>query len=191
MITNRYNSWADQERYNATARFSSTAQCYVRIYRHLRIIVIILVFVDFVPQKVSVSSLSEGVPTAGNVYTLRCIVNRVDNFNSLTMLEGVWLNAKNDIITSNTDYIITGDASTTSTSLTIDLTFTKLKTSHGGTYSCSANMTIPDVVTDHQVNITTSVIVGSKLCTIVYSIGVMLLSPLLPPFLLPQSLLQL
>ena len=118
----------------------------------------------FPPQEVVVSALVSGVPTAGDMYVLKCIISRVATLSSLTILEGVWLDMNNDIITSGSaDYTITGDTSTTSTTFISTLTFTRLRTSHGGTYSCSANMTIPDIVTDHQVTRTADVTVASML----------------------------
>ncbi len=102
--------------------------------------------------------------TAGDMYVLKCIISRVATLSNLTILEGVWLDMNNDIITSGSaDYTITGDTRTTSTTFISTLTFTRLRTSHGGTYSCSANMTIPGIVTDHQVTRTADVTVASML----------------------------
>ncbi len=119
--------------------------------------------IAFNPQKVVLSAPVGSMPTAGDIYMLECNISRVATLSSSTLLEVVWLDMNNDIITSGSpDYTITGDTSTTST-LISTLTFTILRTSHGGTYSCSANMTIPNVVTDHQVTMTANVTVASML----------------------------
>ena len=122
------------------------------------------VCIDFPPQEVVVSAVGDGVPTAGDMYTLECTISRGGTLDSSTILEVMWLDMNNDIITAgNADYTITGDSSTTSTTTISTITFNRVRTSHGGTYSCSVNMTIPDIVTDHQVTRTTDVTVASKL----------------------------
>ena len=119
---------------------------------------------EFFPQEVYLVPVEDvGVPTAGDSYILECTISRVDTLSPSTLLEVVWLDPDNNTITSNTlDYTITGDTSTTSTILISRLTLTRLRTSHAGVYSCSANMTVPGVVTDHQVARTTDVIVTSN-----------------------------
>ena len=107
---------------------------------------------EFFPQIVDVSSIdSVDVLRAGDSHTLECTISRVGSLPPSTLLEVVWLDPNSSIITSGTDYNITGDTSTNSTILISRLTLTRLRTSHGGVYSCSANMTVPDRVTDHQV----------------------------------------
>ena len=70
---------------------------------------------------------------------------------AITLLEVMWLDPSNNTITSGTAYTISGMSSTTATTLTSILTLHRLTTSQGGLYSCAVNMTIPDIVTDHQV----------------------------------------
>ncbi len=43
--------------------------------------------------------------------------------------------------------------STTNLVITSSLTFTRVRTSQAGTYTCVVNMTIPGVAVDHQFNI--------------------------------------
>ena len=105
----------------------------------------------FPPQRVSVSPMEEGVITAGGQYTLQCNISRVTTLAPSTLLEVMWLDPSNNTITSGTTYTISNMSSTTATTLTSTLTFPRLTTSQGGLYSCAVNMTIPDIVTDHQV----------------------------------------
>ena len=116
----------------------------------------------FPPQNVSVSPVEEGVVTAGGQYTLQCTISRVATIDPSTLLEVMWLDPSNNTITSGTNYTISGMSNTTATTLTSNLTFLRLTTSQGGLYSCAVNMTIPDIVTDHQVISTAPVRVASE-----------------------------
>ena len=111
---------------------------------------------------VSVSPVEGGVPTAGSAYTLECNISRAETLNSTTRLDVVWIDPNNTLILSGTDFNIRGDTSTSSTSLISRLTFPLLRTSQGGIYTCSVNMTIPGIFTNHQVNSTATVTVSSK-----------------------------
>ena len=120
-------------------------------------------YADFPPQRVSVSPVEVGVPTAGDMYTLECNISRAVTLSNSTLLEVVWLDPNNRTISSNPNFTIVGDTNTTATFLTSQLTFSRLTTSQGGNYTCSSNMTIPGVVaTDHPVPSTISVRVISK-----------------------------
>ena len=57
---------------------------------------------------------------------------------------------------------LAGDTVTSGVVSTRTVSYDSLLTSHGGIYFCSANMTIPDIVTDHQVTRMTDVTVASK-----------------------------
>ena len=116
----------------------------------------------FPPQRVNISADEEGVVTAGDQYTLQCNISRMDTLAPSTLLEVMWLDPSNNTITSGTTYTISGMSSTTATTLTSTLTFPRLTTSQGGLYSCAVNMTIPDIVTDHQVISTTPVRVAGE-----------------------------
>ena len=116
----------------------------------------------FPPQMVSVFPVEEGVVTAGDQYSLQCNISRVPTLSNSTLLEVMWLDPDNDIITAGTAYSITGPTSTNGTTLTSTLTFLRITTSQAGLYSCAANMTIPTIVTDHQVIRRTPVRVASE-----------------------------
>lgn len=111
---------------------------------------------------VRVFPVEEGVVTAGGQYTLQCDISRRDTLGNATLLEVVWLGPGNEAITSGTNYTISDPSSTTATTLNSTLTFLRLTTSQGGLYSCAVNMTIPDIVTDHQVIRPTPVRVASE-----------------------------
>ena len=99
----------------------------------------------------------EGVnATAGDDITLICNVSRFSNLDPFTLLEVMWLDADGNMVVSTT---IT---STTDTNTQSTLTFSLLTTSQGGVYSCAVNMTIPDIVMDHQVISTAPVRVASE-----------------------------
>ena len=120
-------------------------------------------YADFPPQRVSVSPVEVGVPTAGDMYTLECNISRAVTLSNSTLLEVVWLDPNNRTISSNSNFTIMGDTSTTATFLTSRLTFSFLRTSQGGDYICSSNMTIPGgEATDNPVSSTISVRVMSK-----------------------------
>ena len=100
---------------------------------------------------------------AGTEYTLVCTATK-DVSLTTAILEVEWFGPNGNLITGTEEGItVTGQASTTDTELTSSLTFTSLKTSQGGEYTCSVNLTIPEAnVTDHNVRRTSAVRVQSK-----------------------------
>ena len=115
----------------------------------------------FPPQTVSVEGVNA---TAGDVVTLMCNVSRVSTLDSSTLLEVMWLDVDGNIITSDDMDLLVASSITSSTDTNTQniLTFPLLTTSQGGVYSCAVNMTIPDIVMDHQVISTAPVRVTSK-----------------------------
>ena len=105
------------------------------------------------PLPCSLQSLlvEEGVVAAEGQYTLQCNISRDGNLPPPTLLEVMWLDPNKNTITSGTAYTISGMSSTTTQNLTSTLTIPRLTTSQGGLYSCAANLTVPDIVTDCQV----------------------------------------
>ena len=88
---------------------------------------------------------------AGTQGSVQCSISREATLPRSTLLEVMWLDPENNTITNSTTYSITGSSSTHGTTLTSTLTFLHITTSQGGLYSCAVNMTIPAIVTDHQV----------------------------------------
>ena len=112
---------------------------------------------------ISPVEVDAGVPIAGSSHTLECNVSRAATLSNSTLLEVMWLDSNNRIISSNPNFTIMGATSTTATFLTSRLTFSRLRTSQGGNYICSSNMTIPgEIATDHSISSTISVRVMSK-----------------------------
>ena len=89
---------------------------------------------------------------AGGEYTLVCIATKNVNL-SAADLKVEWFDHDGSLIIGGQgDITITGDFSTMDNTLTSSLTFTNLKTSQGGVYTCSVNLTIPEAnVIDHNV----------------------------------------
>ena len=107
----------------------------------------------------------EGVNAiAGDDITLICNVSRVSTLDPSTLLEVMWLDADGNIITSDDMnlLVVSTITNTTDTNTQSTLTFPLLTTSQGGVYSCAVNMTIPDIVMDHQVISTAPVRVASE-----------------------------
>ena len=123
---------------------------------------LLFVIVAFPPQMVQIFSESTVVPIVGSNHTVQCIARRRDTLSLSTLLEIIWLDNNNLFITSTSNTVITGVASSTDTNITSTLKFSRLRTSQAGNYACVVNMTIPDVVEDHQVMKTTDVYVRSK-----------------------------
>ena len=126
-------------------------------------------FAVFSPQVVVISAVDE-VPTAGNRYSLQCNISRAETLDSSILLEVVWLDSNNNIITSNPNISISEDTHSTGTMLSSILMFPRIRTSQGGRYSCTVNMTIPGIVDDHRVVMTVDVSVISKLMIYLYYI---------------------
>ena len=104
--------------------------------------------------------------TAGGQYTLECTIRREATLHPSTLLEVMWLDLNNDTITAGPAHNLSGPASTMETSLNSTLTLPRLTTSQAGRYSCVANMTIPDITTDHQVMAQATVTVASEYLTL-------------------------
>ena len=117
----------------------------------------------FQPQTVSVEG---GVATSGDDITLICNVSRLSTLDPSTLLEVMWLDVDGNIITMSSDdtnlRVVSDVTYTTDTNTQSTLTFPLLTTSQGGVYSCAVNMTIPDIVMDHQVISTAPVRVTSE-----------------------------
>ena len=111
---------------------------------------------------VSISPLEEGVPTAGDNYTLQCNVSRQATLDPSTVLEVMWFNSTNDTVISGNGVTLTGSSRTMDTTLTSTLTFTHLRTSQGGVYRCAVSMTIPGIMDNHVVSRSAQVSVTSK-----------------------------
>ncbi len=90
---------------------------------------------------------------AGETSFLFCNASRQSTLSPSTTMEIFWLSSRNEIISTTSDVILAGDiTSTTNLVITSSLTFTRVRTSQAGTYTCVVNMTIPGVVVDHQVS---------------------------------------
>lgn len=110
---------------------------------------------------------------------------------STAVLEVEWFGHDGSlVIEGQTDINITGESNTMDSTLTSRLTFTSLKTSQGGVYTCSVNLTIREAnVIDHNVRSDSSVRVKSEyiiiihqplLCTLVSFISSLILQYPLP-----------
>ncbi len=90
---------------------------------------------------------------AGDTSIISCNASRQSTLSPFTTMEIFWLSSRNEIISTTSDMILAGDTtSTTNLVITSSLTFTRVRTSQAGTYTCVVNMTIPGVVVDHQVS---------------------------------------
>ena len=108
------------------------------------------------------SSLTGGIPTAGDNYTLECNITRSPHLDTSTELEVQWLDNSNNTITSGSSFTLRGDSTTTEPTLTSTLTINPVKTSHAGVYQCVARLTIPGIVQGHQVSASVQVRVKSE-----------------------------
>lgn len=90
---------------------------------------------------------------------MECAITREAALPLHTLLEVVWLDSEGNIASTeeSKEFNVAGSSNTTATSLISQLNFNALRISHTGVYTCLTNMTIPDVVTDHQVNKTVSI----------------------------------
>ena len=116
---------------------------------------------EFPPQRIVISEVKV-VPTAGEMFQLDCHISRAETLPLSTLLEVIWLDNNNKTIISNSNTSITGDTNTTASRLFSQLTFPRIRTSQGGSYTCAVNLTVPEVVTDHRVTSTRTVMVMSK-----------------------------
>ena len=98
-------------------------------------------------------------PSAGESYTLTCTVEVVERLTVTPDVE--WLDPDNNTITTGGD-ITVGSPQRSGTTTTLTLTFNPLLTSHGGEYTCRANITIEDISVDITGSDSFEVIVQSK-----------------------------
>ncbi len=104
---------------------------------------------------------------AGETSILFCNASRQSTLSPSTTMEILWLRGSNEIISTTSNIIIAGyQTSTTDLVLTSSLTFTRVRTSQAGTYTCVVNMTIPGVVVDHQVSRSVTLTVQCELSCI-------------------------
>lgn len=110
---------------------------------------------------------SDGDPVAGNLYSLTCAVTE-----NLTV-DGVitWMNSTGSPLSLGSGVMV-GDMNVTGNTATRQLRFNPLRTSHGGGYTCTANLTFPPEVSIPDVNASTSVSLAvlSK-CVSLHSVG--------------------
>ena len=95
------------------------------------------------PDAISASVSRSGTARAGMIYNLTCTVSKrvgglINSPTAMWTTGGMAVSDGNDITVST----ITTDTTTTST-----LTFDPLRTSHGGSYSCSGTLTSPALET--------------------------------------------
>ena len=83
----------------------------------------------------------EGPSTAGMEHTLICIVTSAENLFSSP--DVVWTYSNGTIIDSG-DGITVGQAVTEGSGTTSILSYNLLRTSHGGMYTCMADISIPE-----------------------------------------------
>ena len=98
-------------------------------------------------------------PSAGESYTLTCTVEVVERLVVTPDVE--WLDPDNKVITTGGD-ITVGSPETSGTTTTLTLTFNPLHTSHGGEYTCRANITVDGISVDVTSSDSFNVIVQSK-----------------------------
>ncbi len=119
----------------------------------LLLLLFLLLFIlsAFPPQIIQVQPQVIDV-LAGETSILFCNASRQSTLSPSTTMEIFWLRDRDEIISTTSDMILAGDiTSTTNLVITSSLTFTRVRTSQAGTYTCVVNMTIPGVVVDHQV----------------------------------------
>ena len=99
------------------------------------------VIVPSPPIVVQVSPSSTGAPTAGSSYSLTCIVlDDVSGLSSIPEIE--WINPEGDEVV-NGGGITVGDAVYNTTTATRTISFTSIRTSHVGQYTCQATLSSP------------------------------------------------
>ena len=98
-------------------------------------------------------------PSAGESYTLTCIVEVVEGL--IVRPDVEWLDPDNNAVATGGD-ITVGSPQTSNTTTTLTLIFNPLLTSHGGEYTCRANITIEEILVDITGSDSFEVIVQSK-----------------------------
>ena len=128
------------------------------------------------PLQTIILSAVGNLSTAGDMFRLDCNISRAKTLLPSTLLEVIWLDNINNSLISNSNTSITGDTSSTASNLYSQLTFSRVRTSQGGRYSCVVNMTVPGVVTDYSVIKTWTVMVMSKCaCSLLIKQGCLML----------------
>ena len=88
----------------------------------------------------------EGPSTAGMEHTLTCRVTSAENLFSSPDVVWMYSNGTEEspTVIDSEDAITVGQAVTEGSVTTSILTFNPLRTSHGGMYTCMANISIPE-----------------------------------------------
>ena len=102
---------------------------------------------------------SDGVSTAGGMYSLTCTMVVVENLAVEPTVE--WQFSNGSIIVGGNG-ISVGNPLTSGNTITLTLTFNPLRTSHGRQYTCSANVRAKSITLSSN-NTVADVIVQSKL----------------------------
>ena len=110
---------------------------------------------EFIPS-ISV----EGMPIAGQQYSLNCNITKIRSglTNSFT---AQWIDSNGQPVIS-TDGSIRETTTNTDRSTIHTITFSSLRTSHGGQYTCRGSAQSPLLVNDTTVSISQNVTVTSK-----------------------------
>ena len=95
-----------------------------------------------------VTTSSYGSTIAGSVYTLVCMVKVVDGM--VAVPDVVWMK-DGGVLVNGTNIILTRTVSGGKN--TLNLTFNPLLTSHGGQYTCAANISDQNVTNSLRVNV--------------------------------------
>ena len=101
---------------------------------------------------------SEGLPTAGNNYSLICTASVLEKLVDTAVLTVSWADAMGDVV-SEDGIDATVIAETVNTTA---LSFRPLYTSHGGRYICRASLDIPELSTSVNTSIARDVFVESE-----------------------------
>ena len=105
----------------------------------------------------------ETAGTAGESYLLTCTTEVVQLLGLIRTPDVEWLDIDNNVVATGGD-ITVGNPGTSGTTTTLTLTFNPLHTSHGGEYTCRANITIQEIsIIDLSNTDSMDIIVQSKL----------------------------
>ena len=107
---------------------------------------------------VSISTSSTSI-LAGQMFNLTCTVRTVDGLQNVPTVE--WLDETSTRVTTGGD-ITVGSAMTSGTMTTLALVFSPLRVSHGGEFTCRANLTSPAPPQQLTKSAEWDLIVGSK-----------------------------
>lgn len=89
---------------------------------------------------VSVESI--GIPIAGNLLTLTCSVTLLQALINMPSIQ--WVGPDGTEIGNGTIVAVSDPSFLDSSSLVVSVTYSPLRTSHGGQYRCVANVAIPE-----------------------------------------------